>query len=158
MRITPGRVSSLLVLLATLVTVQHGTAQATVLGQQGLTFGINLPGVNRTIAPTDAVNAGRFYVRHRVGGQVRLTLSLPTSLVTSGGTTLKVTYSATSAAIRTIGTGATTTTFDPVSAKLFSYTTSPDIYVQIGGTVQPKPGQTSGSYTGTITLTVAVLL
>ena len=103
----------------------------TISGARNLDFANVFPGVNKSVA---------------------------ISAATSGGTTLKVTYSATSAAIRTIGTGATTTTFDPGSARLFSYTTSPDIYVQIGGTVQPKPGQASGSYTGTITLTVAVLL
>ncbi|MES2307092.1 MAG: DUF4402 domain-containing protein [Gemmatimonadota bacterium] len=148
---------SLVALLVMLTMTQRGVAQATVQGQQGLTFGFNLPGVNRTIAPTDAVNAGRFYVRHRVGGQVRLTFTLPTTLVKSGGATLKVAYSSTSAAIQTIGTGSTTTTFNPGSSKTYSYTTSPDIFVKIGGTVQPKNNQQSGVYTGTITLTVAVL-
>lgn len=127
------------------------------LGQQGLVFGTTLPGVNRTIAPTNAISAGRFYVLHRVGGQIRLTLTLPGTLVKSGGTTLKVVYSSTAAVIRTIGAGATTTAFNPGSAKTYSYTRSPDIYVQIGGTIQPKVNQASGTYLGTITLTVAVL-
>ncbi|MEO5799439.1 MAG: DUF4402 domain-containing protein [Gemmatimonadales bacterium] len=149
--------SSLVAVLIALAGTARGAAQATVQGQQGLTFGFNIPGVNRTIAPTDAVNAGRFYVGHRVGGQVRLTFTLPSTLSKSNGTTLKVTYSSTSAAIQTIGAGSTTTTFNPGSSKTYSYTTSPDIYVKIGGTVQPKSNQQSGIYTGTITLTVAVL-
>lgn len=148
----------MLVMLLLTFAAQHAAAQATVQGQQGLTFGTTFPGVDRTIAPSDAVSAGRFYVGHRVGGQVRLTLSLPGDLVKSGGGTLKVIYSSTSAMIQTIGAGATTITFNPNINKTYSYTTSPDIYVRIGGTIQPRNNQASGSYTGTITLTVAVLL
>lgn len=149
--------SALIALVLVTFTTQRAAAQVVVQGQQGLTFGVNLPGVDRTIAPTDAVNAGRFYVRHRVGGQVRLTFSLPGTLAKSGGGTLKVNWSSTAGAISTIGSGATTTLFNPNNNRNQSFTTSPDIYVRIGGTVQPKNNQASGTYTGTITLTVAVL-
>lgn len=66
---------------------------------------------------------------------------------------LEITFSATDANWESGTTHSASNTFDPASTTSASLSTDGDVRVWIGGTVNPLAGQTTGSYTGTITLT-----
>src|SRR6267378_349331 len=51
-----------------------------VVGAQNLNFGNVFPGVNKTVAVTDLVNAGRFDVSGQVNTPVTLSFTLPATL------------------------------------------------------------------------------
>lgn len=143
-------------LVAALLAAHPAAAQVTVQGRQALDFGIAIQGVNAAVVPTDAVRAGQFYVLEHVGGMIRLSLTLPTNL-TTGGQNLKITFAATDGVIRTTGAGATSTVFSPKAAKTVTLSSSPDIYVELGGTIKPTALQVAGHYTGTVILTITVI-
>ena len=144
-------------MLVSILSTSTATAQITLQGRQSLVFGVTLPGVNKAIAPANALSAGQFYLLEHLGGVVKLTFTLPANLVKAGGGNLLITFAATDALYRTTGFGATSTVFNPKVAKTVTLLTSPDIYVQIGGTIKPTALQATGTYTGTITLTVTVI-
>jgi hypothetical protein len=143
--------------LAVILAAGGASAQVTVQGRQPLDFGITLAGVNASVAPTDAVHAGLFYAVDRLHGVVQVSLALPTTLTGPSGKTLTLKFAATDGVIRTTGAGATSTTFNPKISKNVTLSTSPDFYVELGGTVQPIAKQVTGKYTGTITLTITVI-
>ena len=132
-------------------------AQITLQTRQPLAFGVTLPGVNKSIAPSNAISAGQYYLLEHLGGVVKLTFTLPTNLVKSGGGNLSITFLTTDANYVTTGSSSSTTVFSPKTAKTVTLSTSPDIYVNIGGTIRPTALQATGTYTGTITLTITVI-
>lgn len=144
-------------LLATALCARHATAQLTVQARQTLAFGVTLPGVARSVVPSNALSAGQFYLVEHKGGVVRLALTLPATLARAGGGTLSITYATTDGEFVTTGVGATTTVFNPKSTKNVTLTSSADGYVHVGGTIRPTAGQATGTYTGTITLTVTII-
>ena len=100
------------------------TAQITLQGRQSLVFGVTLPGVNKAIAPANALSAGQFYLLEHLGGVVKLTFTLPANLVKAGGGNLLITFAATDALYRTTGSGATSTVFNPKVAKTVTLSSS----------------------------------
>ncbi|MEJ2539876.1 MAG: DUF4402 domain-containing protein [Gemmatimonadota bacterium] len=124
----------------------------TVDGAQDLRFGSVIPGVGRTVPPSDGVNAGRFDITGEGALEVSLTFDLPTELST-GSDAMPITFDGNSAAYMN-GSLATPLDFDPAvgtNAKLDAGAMS----VFIGGTVNPAFDQPAGDYNGTVTLTVA---
>lgn len=127
----------------------------TVTGVQDLAFGNVYPGVNKTIDYTDATNGGQFSVTGFGGAQVQVSFTLPTALDGPSGATLPIDswtgyYNQTNSA--TTGgsafsslSGSTTTTLSGTG----------DLYVFLGARVVPANNQTAGSYTNTVTMTVA---
>lgn len=116
-----------------------------------LAFGNVFPGLNKTIAVTDA-GAAAFTVTGQGSANVNLTFSLPTSL-TNGANSLPLgswtarrnsTSSPSSGTDFTPSSGATSTTFSSGGA----------IYVYVGATAQPSVSLPAGVYTGTLSLTV----
>ena len=143
--------------MVTALGTGDAAAQLTVQARQTLAFGVTLPGVNRSVAPSNTLSAGQFYLVEHKGGVVRLALTLPATLARAGGGTLSITYATTDGEFVTTGVGATTTVFNPKIAKNGTLTSSADGYVHVGGTIHPTAGQLTGTYNGTITLTVTII-
>lgn len=149
------------------LSAQSGTltATATVLQPISITkvsdlqFGNVFPGVNKTVNYDDASNAGSFSVAGDGGAQVAVSFTLPTDLTDASSNTLPIdtwtgylntTNSATSG-------GSTFTPSATASNTNLSGTSGStgSLYVFVGATVKPASNQTQGSYSGTVTMTVA---
>ncbi len=124
----------------------------TVTGTAPLAFGNVFQGVNKTIAFSDATS-GRFSLTGYLGSQVALTFTLPVTL-SSGANTMPInTYD-----VRVNGTNAvagasalTVTSGTPVNSNFVAG----NLFVFIGGRVQPAAAQVAGTYTGSIVLSAA---
>lgn len=124
----------------------------TVTGTAPLAFGNVFQGVNKTIAFSDATS-GRFTLTGYLNSQVALTFTLPTTL-SSGANTMPInTYD-----VRRNGTNATAgataltvTSGTPVNTNFVTG----NLFVFVGGRVQPAAAQAAGTYTGSIVLTAA---
>jgi hypothetical protein len=142
-------------LVFALVTAARPLAgQSQVTGLRDLDFGAVIRGVQTTVAPTDPIRSGRFYVRHQLNRQVRVAFTLPTRLSrVGGGGNLPISFSTTDAVAQ--GTAATSSpvTFNPNTAITFTLVTSADFYINLGGRVSPAANQATGDYSGTVTLT-----
>ena len=122
-----------------------------VLGAQQLNFGNVFPGVNKTVGTADLANAGRFEVAGQGSAPVTLSFTLPATL-SSGGNTMPIgSYTGLHA-----DNGAQTggTSFTPSAGASASLSAGGQLFVWIGAQVQPATNQVSGTYTGSITLTV----
>ena len=121
----------------------------TVTAGKDLEFGNVTPGVNKTIAITDA-GAGRFDVNKATGSDVALSFTLPANL-TSGANNLPI--GTWSGGWNTAATPAGATGFDPATGPTTTGSTaSGTLTVYVGATVNPGAGQAAGAYTGTITM------
>jgi hypothetical protein len=128
-------------------------AQLTVSGDRSLNFGNVIPGFARTVTP-DQADAGRFILQGAGTLEVELDFgTLPTDLDGPAGATLPLTFGAGSAGYGATG-GAVDSPFDPGAATTANLTGG-ELFVFIGGTVTPDAAQATGSYTGTITLSVS---
>jgi hypothetical protein len=126
----------------------------TVVNQNDLDFGTVFPGVDASVAITDGT-AGRWYITGADNAEVDLTFTLVANL-TSGGNNLPIVFAAGDAGYNTTNLASAATTFDPNAGATtnLSNAATGELYVWIGGTVQPATGQPAGTYTETITLTV----
>jgi hypothetical protein len=132
-------------------------ATATVLSALTVTAGNNLlfgnvtPGVNKTVAITDA-GAGTFDVSKAANSDVTLSFTLPANL-TSGANTLPI--GTWTGGWNTTPTPAGATTFTPGAG---GHTTGPTastaLHVFVGATVSPGAAQAAGSYSGNVTMSV----
>lgn len=156
---TSALVAGLLALTATAGQAQSGTIQATatvlsaitVTGAVPLAFGNVTPGVAKTVG---VVGGGRFDLVGQAGANVNLSFTLPGTL-TSGGNNLVIGtwtgYHNTANDATTGGTGFTPS----ASATASQFSAGGNLYVFIGGTVTPTPGQAAGTYTGNVVLNAA---
>lgn len=146
--------SCLLILLLLLGFTATPAASQTVTGIRDLNFGVVIRGVQTTVAPTDPIKSGRFYVRHTINRQVQVRFTLPTTLArVGGGGNLAISFSATDAVAQGTAGSSVPVTFNPNNTQTFTLTTSRDFYVNLGGRVSPTAGQATGNYRGTVTLT-----
>ncbi len=145
---------------ATVAQAQSATITATatvvtplaVTGTAPLAFGNVFQGVNKTIAFGDATS-GRFSITGFNTSQVAMTFTLPATLA-SGANTMPInTYD-----VRVNGTNVTAgatalavTTGVPVNSNLVAG----NLFVFVGGRVQPAAAQAQGAYTGSIVLAAA---
>lgn len=129
-------------------------AQSSVTGVRNLAFGPVIRGVQTTVAPTDAIRSGRFYVRHVLNRQVQLRFTLPGNLArVGGGGNLAISFAATDAIAQGTGPTSVPVTFNPNNTQTFTLVSSSDFYINLGGRVSPTANQATGNYAGTITLT-----
>lgn len=133
---------------------------------QNLAFGDVFQGTNKSVDPSSG-SAGQFTVAGTGGEGVTLDFTLPNEGGTStnnytyqldeDGTStaeLEITFAADDASWADDATYDATNEFAPTGTAAATIdNTDDEIYVFIGGTVQPTANQTEGSYTGTITLT-----
>ena len=139
-------------------------------GLRGLDFGTVTPGTPAEVLPTAGVSGWFQLDNVSRNKDVRVTLTLPTSLSPSGGGAgLPVYFDG--PYLRSCGAGCQTHTLAPTPLNGTQVTadavhvrpgppyganpTTIDIY--IGGRVEPTPMQPGGAYQGTIQLTFAVL-
>jgi len=129
-----------------------GYAPLTASGVNNLDFGAVTAGTPK--APTSlSANAGRFNISGQTSTSVTVTFTLPTVL-TGPGSPIPVSFGTTDGLLWT--TYPTThTTFNP-NAPFFTVTDgSGNLVIGISGTVSPPLATTTGTYTGTVTLTVS---
>ena len=123
----------------------------TVTKTNDLAFGTVFPGLNKTIAVTDA-GAAAFTIAGQASANVNLTFTIPAT-ISSGGNTMPI--ASWSARHNTANSAAAGTTFTPsASATSTALNGSGALYVFVGATAQPAVAQAAGTYTGTLTMTV----
>lgn len=127
---------------------------------RALAFGTVIAGVPTAIAPTSA-SAAEWRITGKLGLSGWISLTLPSSLGRAGGSeTMAISFCATCGLVRIGNTNPVgATAFNPANGVLsLSVPVSSTIYVWLGATVSPLSNQRSGSYTGTVVLTTALLL
>ncbi len=126
-------------------------ADVAVTAVRNLEFTTVFPGVNQAIAVTD-LTAGKWLVTGDPGLDVDLTFpGLPATLQ-NGALTIPIVYAATDAAYHTSDDAGAATAFDPTVGTTATLSGTGELYVWIGGTVQPDETATAGLYSGTVTL------
>ena len=129
-----------------------GNAPLTAAGVNDLTFGSVTAGTPK--APTSlASNAGRFSISGQASTPVTVVYSLPTVLNGAGASTIPITFNNTDGLLWNPYPGSHTT-FNPNAAFVTSLDATGNLTIGISGTVQPPLSATTGTYTGTITMTV----
>ena len=130
-----------------------GIAPLTAAGVNDLNFGVVTAGTPK--APTSlAADAGRFNISGEPSTPVSVTYLLPTVLSGGGGATIPITFGTTDGLLWAAYPAAPTT-FNPNAPFFTSTNALGNLTVGIAGTVSPPLGSTTGSYTGTVTMTVA---
>jgi hypothetical protein len=122
----------------------------TVSAASNLDFGNVFPGVNKTVAVTDAA-AGRFNVTGQASAPVSLTFVLPANL-TDGGNLLPI---ANWTGNHNTSAAPTGTGFTPSAAATpAALSGTGQLFVYLGAQVTPSVSQVAGNYTGTVQMTV----
>ena len=125
-----------------------------VLPLRTLDFASVLPGIPKFVDAVDP-RGGVLEVRGDPARQVRISLSLPAVILSSGGVFLPVVYGTSD--------GILSTTFDPTSGARFDPNAirvacfnpgTGSLFVFLGGRVLPRATQRRGSYAGTVVATV----
>jgi hypothetical protein len=123
----------------------------TVAAGNDLDFGNVFPGVNKTIALTDAT-AGRFDITGQSGATASISLTLPANI--TGPASLPI-GSWTACWNVTNNAASGCSSFTAASGTSAAFGAGSTLFVFLGATASPAANQASGSYTGTATLTVA---
>lgn len=154
----PAARGAILALALFLAGAGHLRAQVLVAtGVRSLGFGNVLPGVATTVQPTDAVRSGQFNITGPVLGRVEITFALPTVLSAGVGPTVPISFGATSAGYSASGSIAGQTAFDPRTPFRVTLSLLGRGSVFLGGVLTPPSSQAAGSYTATVTITVAAV-
>ncbi len=141
-------------LAAAAVCAPSLTGQSQVTGIRNLNFGPVVASVPSSVTPSDPIRSGRFYVRHVLNRQVRLSFNLPNRLNrVGGGGNMPISFGATDAIAKGTAPTSLPVTFNPNNPITITMSTSADMYVNLGGRVAPRANQQVGSYQGTVTLT-----
>jgi hypothetical protein len=120
-----------------------------------LAFGNVTPGVNKTIAITDA-GAGLLTVTKAAGTSVALTFTLPAILTGPAAATMPI-GSWTGGWNNSANNPAGATTFTPSAAATTVPSGGANLWVWVGGTVSPAGAQAAGPYTGSVSMQVVYL-
>ena len=129
-------------------------ATVLVLPLRPLDFQTVLPGIGKSVDALDP-HGGVLELRGDPTRQVRITLTLPLVIVTSGGVFMPVTYGTSDAILSTVFDPTIGTRFDPNAARLTCFNPATgSIFLFLGGRVLPRPTQRRGDYTGTVVATV----
>jgi len=145
--------AALLALAACAYPVQ-GQRTPTVTSVRGLAFGTLLPGVPVVVPPSDAARGAQFDIRANNRGVVLIAFALPVAM-TGPGAPLPLSFGATSAGFSASGSTTGMTLFDPRVPFTGTVSNNGRATIFLGGTALPAGTQGAGSYTGTVTLTVA---
>lgn len=135
------------------------TVGMTITTLRDLSFGTVIKGVATTLQPTDP-NAGEWQLAGSANAFVLISFTLPTVLTNIQalpGSTMPISFSATSAIWRRA-------TNDPVGGTAFNPATgavgrlgpppNPNLYIWLGGTVNPAPTAKPGIYQGTVVVSL----
>ncbi|OLC02458.1 MAG: hypothetical protein AUH78_21180 [Gemmatimonadetes bacterium 13_1_40CM_4_69_8] len=127
----------------------------TVQGVRSLTFGAVLPGVPRVISRTDPVNSGQYDITGANNNQVQLSFTLPNVMNGPAGATMPIVFGGNDAGYSQSQAIGSQVAFDPKQSFLATLNKNGRGSVFVGATARPTPTQRAGSYTATLTLTVA---
>lgn len=123
----------------------------TVTNTANLVFGNVFPGLNKAVAVGDAGSA-RFTIAGQASANINMTFTLPATIA-SGGNTMPI--ASWVGRHNTTNSAASGTDFTPsASATSATVPVGGTLYLFVGATAQPAVSQASGSYSGTMTLTV----
>jgi len=149
---------SLILALAALTgSVTPSAAQLVVQGVRDLNFGPVLQGFAATVAPTDPIKSGQFYLRTPgIGTRVRIQFTLPTQLIGPGNARLAITFGANDGMAKGTAPSSVAAFFNPKATVIYRMVTSADANVWLGGRITPTANQPVGSYTNTVIMTVTV--
>ncbi|HEX9611841.1 MAG TPA: DUF4402 domain-containing protein [Gemmatimonadales bacterium] len=126
-------------------------------GVRELSFGTVLPGIPRQVLRTDPVASGEFQIRGEKFNPVELTFALPTLMTGPAGASMPVLFGGNDAGYSVTQSIASQVGFDPSQPFQSQLDKDGRASVFLGGTANPMASQRSGSYSGTVTLTVAYL-
>ncbi len=130
-----------------------GVAPLTAAGVNDLNFGTVAAGAVKT--PTSlSADAGRYNVSGQPSTPVTITFNLPTVLTGPGASTIPITFNATDGLIWT-SFPTTFTTFSPNAPFVSTLSAGGSLVVGISGTVSPPVLTSTGTYTGTVQMTVS---
>jgi hypothetical protein len=149
----PSLAATLLALAACACPLQ-GQRTPAVTSVRGLAFGNVLPGVPAVVPPSDAARSAQFDIRVNNRGLALITFILPPVMI-GAGAPLPLSFGATSAGFSATGSTAGMALFDPRVPFTGTASNNGRATVFLGGTALPAGTQSAGSYTGTVTLTVA---
>jgi hypothetical protein len=127
-----------------------------------LAFGSVIKGVATTVLPVDP-GAGAFQVTGSPNAFATISFTLPavlTNIQALPGSTMPVSFSATAARWnRAVNDAAAATAFNPASGAVgrFGPPPNPNLYIWLGGTVNPTPTAKPGIYQGTVVVSLAYL-
>jgi uncharacterized protein DUF4402 len=149
----------ILAVLSTLGTSLLGQGRPIrVNGVRSVNFGTVFPGIPKSVLRTDALNSGQFDIRAAAGTQLQLTFALPPQMTAAGGAAMPLSFGGADAGFSTTQSVTSQVGFDPRVAFVATMGSPPGrASVFLGGTVTPLVSQPAGTYTATITLTVAYL-
>jgi hypothetical protein len=126
-------------------------------GVRNLAFGDVIPGVSNTVQPTDVIRSGQFDIVGPSLAQVETTFTLPTTLTGGGGATMPISFGATSAGYSASGAIGSQVPFDPRAPFRTNLSLLGRGSTFIGGVLAPAGTQSAGSYSGPISMTVALV-
>ena len=159
-----AKLATVVLVAATLAQTSPGTAQSpavgvpnrpfVVIGRRNLTFGTVLPGIPTSVPHNHPRFSGEFEIQGTASASVRVELSLPLALVASGGATLPIAFASSDGSHDFPHGLPHRTLFDPHVPVVAALGPNGKLNVWLGGTVSPVPGQTSGTYVATISITV----
>jgi len=129
-----------------------GIAPLTAAGVQDLIFGTVTAGTSKS-PTTLATDAGRFNISGEPSTPVTVSFALPAVLTGAGSTTIPITFGGTDG-LHWTAYPTTFVAFNPNGLFLTSLDGSGNLVIGISGTVAPPVGTTTGTYTGTIQMTV----
>ncbi len=128
-----------------------------VVGVRGVSFGTVLPGLPRTVLRTDPANSGEFDLSGFKFSQLELTFTLPSVLNGPAGASMPLSFGSSDAGYSVSQSIASQVGFDPRQPFVAVLSNNGRGSVFVGATANPLASQRAGSYTGTLTLTVAYL-
>lgn len=124
-------------------------------GFRNLAFGSLLPGVPEAVSPADGSRSGRFLIFGLRRAEVQIDFSLPAALAGPGGQALPLQFGPTDGGFSTTPATGSMVVFDPRVPLVTRLGNSGLLYLWLGGTALPSGQQPAGSYSATITITVA---
>ena len=138
---------------ATATAFVAGIAPLTATTVNDLNFGTVTAGTVKTPANV-ASDAARFNITGEPTTPVTVSFTLPTVLTGAGSTTIPISFSGTDG-LQWTSYPSTFISFNPNGSYLTSLDGLGNLVVGLSGSVSPPLGTTTGSYTGTVTMTVA---
>ncbi len=122
--------------------------------RQDLTFGTVIRGVATTVSRFDAANAAQWRVRGVGDTEVRIDITLPNALIAAAAS-LPLQFAGGDGGYSDSNSFTGSLAFDPHLPLIATLPKNGQLYVFLGGTAIPGPQQPIGTYTATITLSVA---
>jgi hypothetical protein len=149
--------AALLTLAISLAAAPQLRAQRSATGVRDLGFGSVLPGVRTTVHPTDVARSGQFQITGEPNDPVEITFLLPSMLTGPGGATMPVSFTDVSAGFSASGSITNQVFFDPRFRFQTNLSSTGRGTGFLGGVLDPSPTQPAGSYSGSVSITVAFL-